>query len=93
MLINFTPNQWHNSRGGGQGAECPPTLLTGKFLLTYGEKRGKEKRKNRKEKEGKLKKEGGKRKMEGGKAIQNKVEFFFFFSSSSFFLLFTFQNH
>ena len=29
----------------GQGAECPPTLLTGKFLVTYwyGEKSGKEK--------------------------------------------------
>ena len=33
--------------GGGQGAECPPPgLLTGKFLLTYREKRGKEKREN-----------------------------------------------
>ena len=31
--------------GGGQGTECPPPprLLTGKFLLTYREKRGKKK--------------------------------------------------
>ena len=27
--------------GGGRGAECPQRLLTGKFLLTYQEKRGK----------------------------------------------------
>ena len=32
--------------GVGQGAECPQRLLTGKFLLTYREKRGKEKREN-----------------------------------------------
>ena len=39
-----TRTQWRNSRGGGRGAECPLTLLTGKFLLTYREKRGKQKR-------------------------------------------------
>ena len=44
-------DQWRNGGGGAQGAECPPpphthTLLTGKFLLTYREKRGKEKREN-----------------------------------------------
>ena len=65
---------------GGRGAGCPPdtshreisadlphTLLTGKFLLTYGEKRGKEKRENGKEKKENQKREGGKLKMEGGK--------------------------
>ena len=31
--------QWRNRRGG---AECPLTFFTGKFLLTYREKRGKE---------------------------------------------------
>ena len=35
--------QWRNSHGGG-GAECPDlTLFNGRFLLIYGEKRGKEK--------------------------------------------------
>ena len=43
--------QWRNSRGKGaegQTAPPPPTLLkgTGKFLLTYREKRGKEKTEN-----------------------------------------------
>ena len=47
--------QWHNS----WGQSTPLTLLTGKFLLTYQEKRGKEKGENRKVKE-KLKSKKGK---------------------------------
>ena len=31
--------------GGGRGAECPQRLVSGKFLLTFQEKRGKEKKK------------------------------------------------
>ena len=51
------------ARVGGRGAESP-TLLTGKFLLTYREKRGKEKwrRKERKLKKGGWKIENGRRK-------------------------------
>ena len=60
--------------GGGQGAECPPRLLTGKFLLTYREKIGK-KRQGKKGKGVKIekkrrencKREGGKLEMEVGK--------------------------
>ena len=37
-------------RGGGRCSLCPLTLLTGKFLLSYREKRGKEKRENGEEK-------------------------------------------
>ena len=37
--------QLRNRRGRGAGGRVPPKLLTGKFLLTYREKRGKEKRK------------------------------------------------
>ena len=36
--------QWRNRRGGRGGRVPPQRLLTGKFLLTYREKRGKEKR-------------------------------------------------
>ena len=36
----YADEQWRNRRGG----ECPQRLLTGKFLLTCREKRGKEKR-------------------------------------------------
>ena len=50
--------QWCNNSWGGRG--CPPTLLTGKFLLTYREKRGKEKRENGEEKKENQKREGGK---------------------------------
>ena len=35
-------DQWHNSLGG----RVPQTLFTIKFLLTYREKKGKEKREN-----------------------------------------------
>ena len=46
--------------GGRQGAECPPQrLLTGKFLLIYREKRGKEKR-EKGEKWSKLRRKEGK---------------------------------
>ena len=39
-------DQWQNSRG----QSAPPRLLTGKFLLTYREKRGKKKGENGEEK-------------------------------------------
>ena len=69
-------HQRRNSRGGGSGGpECPQTLLTKKFLLTYREKRGKEERKREAKKKGKMekkrrkikKREGGKLKMEDGR--------------------------
>ena len=68
--------------GGAGGAECPPRLLTGKFLLTYREKRGKEK----KGKGWKLSRKGGKLEMEAGKRQKKRWGPFFFF------LLFTFEN-
>ena len=73
-----------------EGAECPQTLLTGKFLLTYRERSGKEKKwKWRRKKKENRKMEGGKLKMEGGK-VTNKMRrwevFFFLFC----FFLFTF---
>ena len=78
--------------GGGWGVECPPQRLsTGKFLLTYREKRGKEKRERgeiwRRKEEGKLlKRKVEKLKMEGGKVEKWGEDFSFSF-------LFTFQNH
>ena len=51
-------------------AECPLTLLSGKFLLTYREKRGKEKRGNGEKRRKIKKREGGKLKTEGGKVTK-----------------------
>ena len=72
--------------GGGQGGRVPPQrLLTGKFLLTYREKRGKEKG----GKGWKLRRKGGKLETEAGKRQKKRWGPFFFFF---FFLLFTFEN-
>ena len=69
--------QWHNR----QGAECPPRLPTGKFLLTYREKIGKKK-----------KEKGSKRRKIEKAKVKNlkwgKDHFFFFF----FFFFFIFEN-
>ena len=72
--------QWRNRLG----AECPQRLLTGKFLLTYWEKRGKEKRErgeNGEEMKENFKREGGKLEMEVEKLwkIKEVRTFFFFF--------------
>ena len=67
--------QWRNRRGGRGGRVPPPRLLTGKFLLTYREKRGKEKR----EKGRKLRRKGGKLGMEAGKRQKKRWGPFFFF--------------
>ena len=65
------------------------TLFTRKFLLTYWEKRGKEKSENGEKKKENQIKEGGKFDlMEGGKFTKWGEDPFFFF-----FLLFTFENH
>ena len=72
--------QWRNRRGGRAG--CPQRLLTGKFLLTHREKRGKEKGKrgeNWEEKNENCKREGGKVEMEVGKVIKSGEDLFFFF--------------
>ena len=81
--------KWHNRwrergwGGGGWGvvvwgADCPPKLLTGKFLLNYQEKRGQEKRKIGK-KEGKLKREGEKLNWKWKEEkLQNEEMTFFF---------------
>ena len=54
----------------------PPTLLTRKFLLTYREKRSKEKRENGEETNQNQKRKGGKLKMEGGKFQMTRRLFF-----------------
>ena len=86
--------------GGGQSA--PQRLPTGKFLLTYWENIGKEKKGNGGKKEGKLKKkktktkkerkkkknEGEKLTMEGGKVRKWGEDFFFSFLFFFFFSLF-----
>ena len=81
------------ARAGGKSG--PPRLLTGKFLLMYREKRGKENIENVAErKENNVKRKGGKLKeklkMEGGKSEKNRrgpflfIFFFFFFCFSLF---------
>ena len=45
QCIIIYQKQWRNRRGGGRGQCAPQRLLTGKFLLTYREKKA---RKNRK---------------------------------------------
>ena len=68
--------QWRNRRGGGRGGRVPPQrLLTGKFLMTYREKRGKEKM----EKGWKLIRKGGKLEMKAGKRSKKRWGLFFFF--------------
>ena len=64
--------QWRNCRG--QGAECPLTFLTKKFLLTYREKRGKEEKESGKEKKENRKREFGKLE---GERLQNEERTFF----------------
>ena len=84
--------QWCNRWGGGRGAECPQRLLTGKCLLTYREKIGKEK--NGEEKKDNCKREGGKLKMEGRKVIKwGEDLFLFFFKFIYLFLNFFFTFH
>ena len=68
----------------GSGGRMPQTLLTGKFLVTYREKRGKETRKLRR-KEVKSKK--GRWKIENGSRKSYKMR------RGPFSMLFTFQNH
>ena len=80
--------QWRNS-GGGCQSQCPLTFLTGKFLMTYQEKRGKAKRKNGEEKEN-CKREGWKLKMEEGKVTKWVEDLFFFFFK--FYLAFHFSK-
>ena len=76
--------QWRNRRGGGGGGgraggqSAPQRLLTRKFLLTYREKRGKEKRERGKNWE-KEKVENWKWKAE---KLQNEERTFFFFASN-----------
>ena len=62
-----------NSSGiTGRGQECPQRLLTGKFLLTFRETRGKEKRENG-EKKGKLKRGRWKIKNGSRKKLEEKT--------------------
>ena len=79
-IMNCNTVQWRNSRG--QGVKW---LLTGKFLLTYREKRGKEKGEKR-WKEVKSKK--GRWKMEGKEeTLQNEERTFLFFFIFIFYFL------
>ena len=77
---------WEDSHsgvtGGGGGGECPLTLLTGKFLLTYREKRSKEKKGKWRRKEGKSKK--GRWKIENGRGEKLEMRRWFFFFALQF---------
>ena len=79
--------------GGGRGAECPPRLPTGKFLLTYREKEAKKwkmGKMGRKRRKIVKKGEGGKLKMEGGKSSRIRGGPFFFLFILFCFVLFCF---
>ena len=92
MSLKLTELHFSGITGGGRGVRMPQRLLTGKILLTYWDKRGKEKMEKGGNGEGKkenCKKEGGKLKMEGGKSSKMRRGLFFFFF---FFLLFTFKT-
>ena len=82
------PYQWRYRRGAGGSLPPPPhpptpRLLTGKFLLTYGEKKRQGKMGKRGEnwekKKENCKREGGKLKTEGGKVTKWGEDLFFFF--------------
>ena len=78
----------HSSGVTGGGQSAPQRLLTGKFLLMYREKRGKEKREKGwklRRKEGKLWKGRWKIGIGSSKSYKKRWRFFFF-------LLFTFEN-
>ena len=82
--------QWRNRRrgGGGQGAECPQRLLTGKFII-YREKEARKKGKRgenwEEEKDNYCKREGGK--LKNGRWKSYKMRRGLFFS------LLSIQNH
>ena len=87
---------WLTSSGiiaGRQGAECPQTLLTGKFLLTYQKKRGKEKKGKMEKKEQKSKNERWK--IENGRKKSYKFRrgpLFYLFIYLFIYLLWVYQN-
>ena len=89
-VIWYRFEQWRNSRGEGAGGTgVPPTLLTGKLMLTYREKRGKEKGEMEEEKKENRKREGGevgKLKMEGRKVTKWGEDFFLLLLLLLFFL-------
>ena len=72
--------QWRNRRGGRGGQSAPQRLLTGKFLLTYREKRGKEKRERGENWVEKV--ENWKWKQENVRKRGDDLFFFFFFCFS-----------
>ena len=85
-VLYMSRKQWHNGGGGHGGRGPPQRFLTRKFVLTYWEKRGNEKRGNGAEKKENQEREGGKMKMESGTVAKwsEDLSFFFFLS--------TFQN-
>ena len=82
MSLKLTELHFSGITGGGRGVRMPQRLLTGKILLTYRDKRGKEKMEkgggNGEGKKENCKKEGGKWKMEGGKSSKMRRGLFFF---------------
>ena len=98
--LHVTYTQWHNSRGEG-GQSSPLILLTGKFLLTHQEKRGKErgrgkkKNENGEEKKGNWKRKVGnwKWKKESYKTRRGLLFFFFTFQYHwNLFLVYQYRN-
>ena len=89
LILNKALKQWRNSWGGGR---VPPTLLTGKFLQTYREKRGKEKKGKWRNSEGKSNKGSWKIEIRrGGGELQNEERTFFCFVFVLFVLFFVFS--
>ena len=93
----LTSRRFTSSYVKGRGGRVPPRLLSGKFLLTYREKRGKQKKvrgvksgENWEENKENCQREGEKLKMKFKvEKLQNEERtFFFFFSFLSFFSLF-----
>ena len=79
--FELPPWRWYPGNSGltgGEGAEYPVTLLTGKFLLTYWKKRDKEKWENWEKKEGKIKKGNVENWKWQKEKLQNEEETFFF---------------
>ena len=65
IIFSFEPLCSGVTGRGVRGAECPPTLLTGKFFADLPGKLRQGKKGKWRGKEGKSKKEGGKLKMQG----------------------------
>ena len=70
--------------GGEQGGIVPPTLLTGKFLLTFREKRGKGKKRSKEKRENVKEKKENKKKKIKKKKKEEKIRKNYFVPSEKY---------